>query len=463
MFPSSSALPQDVYDNVIDHLRDDKPTLKACSLVTSAWSRTSHKHLHRTMVFCTSLPSPEPTDNVQPVLHRAPRPANTDLLLGISSHLLLYARSIIIRGELLESWGGCICYTSKPPKTRAPDPSLVILLENIHMLALPSLVSVELRDLVWTGLEADLQHALISLLSGGIIQHVKLAGCDIPVSVPWLRFVGPQTRSLKLREVAIITVDDPSAKHETSIGDLPLPLGPKLINLEVGSLFPSETIKWILHPPKDTADSNDSLSLKTTTPSRSWRDSLSILSIYWPLSMDGLFEMFQACTHLTTLRMILQEEDGDISPLSELLRIPMLEHLHIILISSDEFHVLISSFEEINANSPSSTLHCMIPITLGVTKSKTILVNMSDDMHLQTPMDMPALLEFLEEIKALDNVVARFSYLEVGLTMKSSMLRLKDRFGTIEYEQAMLLLGRLQAGLKALKLEVDHTYQICQS
>ncbi|KAJ8488300.1 hypothetical protein ONZ45_g14009 [Pleurotus djamor] len=454
MFPSSSALPQDVYDNVIDHLRDDKPTLKACSLVTSAWSRTSQKHLHRTMVFCTSLPSPEPTDNVQPVLHRAPRPANTDLLLGISSHLLLYARSIIIRGELLESWGGCICYTSKPPKARAPDPSLVILLEKIHTLALPSLTSVELHDLVWTGLEVDLQHALISLLSGGFIQHVKLAGCDIPISVPWLRFVGPQTKSLKLREVVITMVEDSSAEHETSIGDMPLSSVPNSIDLEIGSLFPSDTIKWILHPPEDLVDSNNPLGPKTTIPSHSWRDSLSTLWIYWPPSMEGLFEVFQTYSCLTTLK-VMPHEDGDTSPLSDLLRIPTLEYLHISLLDYEQMPLVTSFFKEMDINSLSATPTHTVHTIPTKYKLKVVFIDVADDTDMtNSPLDLFVLLKLPGVIKELNNLVARIPYLEVRLTLRLSMFSFQGGYGSEEYEQMKLHLGHLWTILTALKLEV---------
>ncbi|KAI0704638.1 hypothetical protein C8Q76DRAFT_178822 [Earliella scabrosa] len=48
-------LPAEIWDQVIDHHCDSKPTLKCCSLVCKAWVYSSHRHLFRTIVVRPTL------------------------------------------------------------------------------------------------------------------------------------------------------------------------------------------------------------------------------------------------------------------------------------------------------------------------------------------------------------------------------------------------------------------------
>ena len=43
-------LPAEVWDHVLDYLREDKRTLKRCSLVCKSWVYSSHRHLFRTVM-----------------------------------------------------------------------------------------------------------------------------------------------------------------------------------------------------------------------------------------------------------------------------------------------------------------------------------------------------------------------------------------------------------------------------
>ncbi|KAJ8488303.1 hypothetical protein ONZ45_g14011 [Pleurotus djamor] len=246
---SASALPQDIYDDILDHLRDDERSLKACSLVASAWRPLSQRHLHRTMVFWSGLPLPI-RRNALSNRHSTSISSSekTDLLLETSSHLLQYVRTIIIRGERFRSRVIRRGPTHIPKASCAPDPSLVFLLGKISTLALPLLSSLELRDLKWTTVDVDLRHVLLSLLAGDIIKNVTIHGCAIPHFVPWMRFVGAQTRSFKLHGVEIIDDITAKCKCDISIEDN---LPPNLADLDV-TCFDPDLAKWILHPSEDS-------------------------------------------------------------------------------------------------------------------------------------------------------------------------------------------------------------------
>ena len=41
-----SGLPQELHDCIIDHLRDDRATLRVCALTTQRWPRRSYMYLY---------------------------------------------------------------------------------------------------------------------------------------------------------------------------------------------------------------------------------------------------------------------------------------------------------------------------------------------------------------------------------------------------------------------------------
>ena len=47
---SSLTFPPELVDRTIDHLHDDKPSLRACTLVSRSWLNTSRHHLFRTLL-----------------------------------------------------------------------------------------------------------------------------------------------------------------------------------------------------------------------------------------------------------------------------------------------------------------------------------------------------------------------------------------------------------------------------
>ncbi|KAJ8462820.1 hypothetical protein ONZ45_g17800 [Pleurotus djamor] len=297
MFYGSVTLPQDIVDIIIDNLSDNKSSLKACSLVASAWRSTSQKLLHRTMVFRTSLP----LSAGHAVSNASHSPASssekTRLLLGTSFHLLRYARSFIIRGD--RNKGFCRGGNSRPkPQPRVSDSSLFVFLWQISSLALPLLSSIELHDLIWTRVDADLRRSLISLLSQGFVKGVSLVNCTIPLGVQWLRFIGPETMSLQLHRITIF--DNLSAEQETPITGIPISSAPKLTDLHFGQLCGSEVIQWILGSLE--APSTPSNATTAVLRRRSWHESITTLSLYCCNSMEDLFKLVQTLPGLTTLK-----------------------------------------------------------------------------------------------------------------------------------------------------------------
>ncbi|KAJ8488299.1 hypothetical protein ONZ45_g14010 [Pleurotus djamor] len=435
-----SALPQEIYGIIIANLCDEKPLLKACSLVASTWRIASQKHLHRTIVLWTSLTYPNPPKaqydeyEEQCAVSPASGLGKTRLLLTTSSPLLRYARSIVIRGECIPTNRGRSMMPMKPLKTRAPDPSLVVLLSKIHNLSLPLLTNVELRDLVWTAMDLDLQRALVSLLSGDFIENVTLHGCDIPYGLPWFRFVGPQTRSLTLNGVLIL--GDTSVLYETSLEEIPISSASNLTHLSIGQYCSPSVNQWILH---DTPSSRSQMLLR----SGSCRNRLTTLSIHCGLRAraEGLLELVQAYSSLTTLKLNPETCLTHI-PFYEILRIPTLQNVVIMPVSSRQIRWLISCFK------PSNPLSSY-PFRDVPSKPKTVCIEMS--VESSYPGAGLASID-LDTIREFDGVVSNIPNVEVYLRITLSTLDGPER---MQYEETKKTLVGLQADMKALKLEVS--------
>ncbi|KAJ8518413.1 hypothetical protein ONZ45_g4530 [Pleurotus djamor] len=298
MFPHS-ALPQEIYDIVINYLHDDKQSLKACSLVASAWRPASQKLLHQTLVCRASDIWPLPTETTESSAQSSVRSSEqAHLLLHTSSHLLQYARSLVICEDLAVPliFGDGIWR----PKLRVPDASLVSLLRTIHSLALPSLTSVILRNLIWTAIEPNLQRALILLLHKESIKEVSLVGCAIPSGVRWLWFVGPETKSLKFDELKLF--NDLDAELEAPIRDLSISSAPNLVNLDIGRVYMGQINEWIL---RSSNAPGDHLGLtKTGVHIPSFRKGVTTLSLrrHHAADVERLCEFIEAFSGLTTLK-----------------------------------------------------------------------------------------------------------------------------------------------------------------
>ncbi|KAJ8488302.1 hypothetical protein ONZ45_g14012 [Pleurotus djamor] len=433
MIPNSSVLPQDIYDIIIDNFRDAKPSLKACSLVASAWRSPSQKLLHRKMFFRTTIYSPrvQAVDGTPSVQSPALGQGKTWLLLNTSSHLLQYVRSFTIRGDRIHGFR-CGTFSGRHEEVRNLDPCLIDLLENLKTQVPPLLGSVELCDLTWTNADTDLQRALFALLRGRFIKDVSLVRCGIPSSIPWLRFIGPQTRSLKLIEVAII--NDPITERETSVDDTSISSGSSLTELVIGEECGPPVRQWIL-----------CCAPNSKSKSFSWRESVSTLSLQCCYEMKDPSEFIQAFSGLTTLKF--NPYDCITSfPFHDLLHIPTLEFLHILSFPSDEMSWILPSFKPPDSQSTSS--HRTVP-----TKSKVVLLEMWVDNYAAA--DLSVTLPTMDtHIREFDEVVASIPNVQVNLTITVSTFEVKDGPERVEYEETKKTLAGLWTNLKALKLVV---------
>ncbi|KAJ8520689.1 hypothetical protein ONZ45_g2539 [Pleurotus djamor] len=444
-----SALPQDIYDIIIDQLCDDKPTLRACSLVDVAWRTTSQKLLHQTIVLRTGLVLS--AGDEESLIHGAASDSELQkmsLLLDPSSHLLRYACAIVIRGDHGLTSG----YTKHSESLIMPDSSLVSFLDKLNALVLPSLCAVELCDLAWARLSSDLRRELITLISGKSIEEVQLVNCAINFGVQWLRFVGPETRSLRLNEIEMI--GDFCAEHEAFVEDeTPVSSAPNLADLHIGDLCGKRVMKWILHALEVLGDGDRSLPLtsgEAPLRNRSWRESITTISLPCPANGEGLFDLVEACSSLKSL--ILTPQDGTLDfPLSKLLHVPTLEYLCIQLLSSRCISWFTRSLKGVNLLTPPSSSH-----HTDVTQLKGIHVTMWFEIPgAATPRSHTTLPEILVQIQELDDVAASMPNVELHLKMKVSMFKPKNFQQIVEYQRAKKTLIGLRADLKALKLEVD--------
>ncbi|KAJ8469319.1 hypothetical protein ONZ45_g16933 [Pleurotus djamor] len=341
----------------------------------------------------------------------------------------------------------------KPSKTRAPDPSLVILLGNIHSLALPSLIaSIELRNLIWTAMDPNLQHALFSLISSDFIKDVTLYGCEIPYGVPCLRFVGPQTTSLTLEGVSN-SGNRSSLSDVTPMEDIPLSSAPNLTTLTIRNWGSStySSSEWIAHGVRS------STSWTTALRNCSWHNNVKTLSLRSQADAPALFNFVRTFQGLTTFKFapVYPEARTVPFPFHEVLSLPTLEYLHILSLPSSSIVWLTNSFKP-------STLQFPSPYHTNLENLKIIHIDMRYawrctaliQWNLFAAIQHHPLPDLLRDIQVFDDVVASIPGVECYL--KITLLNIRPGNGPemIEYEEAKKTLVDLQADLKALKLQV---------
>ncbi|KAJ8503050.1 hypothetical protein ONZ45_g11198 [Pleurotus djamor] len=430
---------QDIYARIANNLRDDKESLKACSLVASAWRPSSQRLLHQTMVFRSVLPLPGAKEDPT-----AKGPEKTRRLLDTSAHLLQYVCTIILRGDHVDAFWSCRVQTSCP-RICPQDPSLAGFLGKLNTLELPSLSHIELHDLTWTKLKPDLQRELVSLLSGRYAENVALFNCVIHYGIQWTRFTGPATITLKFKGVTL--VGDFSAEHETPIIDIPLSSAPNLIYLDTMKLHGNGMEKWILLSPKASGD--PSVSSTPNTPS--WRESVAVLALRCHANNgEGppqFVELIRACPNLVDLTLTSQSAVPTF-PFDEITRIATLESLTIEPISPGSISWLISSVKAINPRpSSASGRFASIVVNLKNVDIYTWVEVTTKDMRSAIP-------ELLRQVRELDDaVMTRLPNVKFNLSIQV-VARGMDREPTWAlYNETMKTLGGLKDDMKALTLE----------
>ncbi|KAJ8515358.1 hypothetical protein ONZ45_g7192 [Pleurotus djamor] len=418
-------IPQDVYDLVIDALRDDKFSLEACSLVASAWRAASQKLLYRAIVLRTSQSSPRPfSDGRRNSLSSIPYRENRTLfLLDMPARLLQCVRTFIIRGDR----------GRYRDEYEGPDPFLADFLGKISTQMFPSLTGVELRDLEWTCTRPSLRRALITLVSRRYIKGVSLVDCRIPFDVQWLRFVGPETRSLRLEGILPAMTD-----HDTSIDNIPILAASNLISLDLGEVKTREISRWILRSSKTPRNAGE--------PSDSVLRSLQSITTLSLQCYEGFLELVQACSGLESLKLTLL--GYTLVPLDLIMRIPTLEYLHVSALSPEELPWIISTLKTVYF-SPASLHHIS---SAAVTKNMSIFLELSGTFIVSTPERHPFTLTLiLDQLRDLDDMVAILRNVEVSLKMAVATFDPADSRQSYKHEGTMVTLLWLRAHLKALE------------
>lgn len=73
----NTRLPVELWDNIIDHLWDDRESLAACSIVCRAWRPSVHTHLFHTVALVRLRRNQDHTEKPQ-AFHRIHMPVHPD-------------------------------------------------------------------------------------------------------------------------------------------------------------------------------------------------------------------------------------------------------------------------------------------------------------------------------------------------------------------------------------------------
>lgn len=163
-------IPQEVINLIIDEACDDKPTLIACSLVSSAFIPGSRRHIFSTITFTcgqTAYPRYEQ-------FHA----------LSVSNHdLPAYIRELYIK-DLCYDFDGPIDWNNE----ENTDTSMSILLPAILPAILKSLKNLRSLDLSSTGflrwdlLDAQQQNMFLELIASVPLNSITIKGVEWPLS-----------------------------------------------------------------------------------------------------------------------------------------------------------------------------------------------------------------------------------------------------------------------------------------
>ena len=172
-------VPQELVDEVLDHLADDMATLRSCSLVAKSWIHPSRCHIFNSVFFTATsvtkwnrtFPNPEhsPAGHVRDLsfcfIHRDAPIDFADRMPYFSN-----ARKLTLIGQTAIDPGFISALGQLPPSTRSVDITFSKIL-NTHIISvmqqLPNLDSLSLMSQEWGG--------PIPPGSGGLIQG-KLNG-----------------------------------------------------------------------------------------------------------------------------------------------------------------------------------------------------------------------------------------------------------------------------------------------
>ncbi|KAG5650275.1 hypothetical protein H0H81_012765 [Sphagnurus paluster] len=182
-----AVLPQELLDYIIDHLHDDIPTLRDCSLVCHAWLCPSRTHIFHSV----SLQPPKPH---QLILRRMKSPTVCALstILRSAPHLAQYVRELRIYEGM--SWQAWIIQ----------EPALVALLPQLTHVRRLHLERSAALPIPWGSLPLGLQRALTS----PVLQELSIGTLSFESPEEFLGFL-LGCRSLRVLQLDHLSIGAP--------------------------------------------------------------------------------------------------------------------------------------------------------------------------------------------------------------------------------------------------------------
>ena len=208
-------VPQELIDEILDHLAKDTRTLHSCSLVAKSWIYPSRRHLFSTLFLTANdvtkwskiFPNPEdsPAGHVRDLSFCF---IHTDVPINFAHRISYFSnvRGLTLIGRVATDPSFITALGPLPPTTRSVDITFSRVLPT-HIVSviqqLPNLDNLSLMSAEWDGAIPPGTGKLIrSRLSGKLRLRRKLAHCDLLnmlLEVP----NGPQFAEVEIRDASM--------------------------------------------------------------------------------------------------------------------------------------------------------------------------------------------------------------------------------------------------------------------
>ena len=208
-------VPQELVDEILDHLAKDRKTLQSCSLVAKSWIHPSRRHLFDALFLTANditkwnktFPNPEhsPAGHVRDLSFCFIQP---DVPINFADRMLYFSnvRGLTLVGRVATDPSFISALGPLPPTTRSVDITFSRVL-TAHIVSviqqLPNLDNLSLMSAEWGGAIPPGTGQLIqSRLSGKLRLRRKFAHCDLLnmlMEVP----SGPRFAQVEIRDASM--------------------------------------------------------------------------------------------------------------------------------------------------------------------------------------------------------------------------------------------------------------------
>jgi hypothetical protein len=224
-------VPQELVDEVLDHLADDVRTLRSCSLVAKSWNYSSYRHIFNRISFTATdvtkwnkaFPNPEhsPARHVRDLSFRF---IHRDVSIDFADRMPYFSnvQKLTLSGRTVVDPGFLSALGQLPPSTRSVDINFSKIL-NTHIISvmrqLPNLDDLSLMSQEWGGPIPPGSGRLIQgKLSGKLRLRRQFAHRDLLNTLMEIP-IGPQFTEVEIRDARIhcfpATLELVSACHDT--------------------------------------------------------------------------------------------------------------------------------------------------------------------------------------------------------------------------------------------------------